>query len=103
MRAFGVLLAGFAAFAFSFVCLHESILAQDAKDEKKTEEKKSEEKKDDEKKVEKKVVVRMPEASEVNRAKKKMGKVKDIKADDPAEIVIVLADLSRLPEYREWE
>jgi hypothetical protein len=98
MRAFGVIVVGFAAFAMSFVLLDEASFAQDTKDEKKTEEKKT----DDEKKVDKKVVVRLADPSDVNRAKKKIGKVKDVKTEDPAEVTVVLADPSKEPEFREW-
>jgi hypothetical protein len=96
MKAFGVVLAGFAVIAFSFVLLREPLLAQDTKEEKKTEEKK-----DDEKKAEKKTV-RLADATDVNRAKKKLGRVKDVKTDEPAELIIMLEDLSKMPEYRDW-
>ena len=65
MKTFGVIVVGFAAFAFLFVQLDRVALAQDAKDEKK------EVKKDDEpKEMKKEKPVRLPDWSEVNRAKK---------------------------------
>jgi hypothetical protein len=93
MKAFGVIVAGFAAFALLFVLLDESLSAQDTKDAK-------DEKKTEEKKVEKKV--RLPDASDVMRAKTKKGKIKDVKTEDPAEITVVLADPSKITEYSEW-
>ena len=100
MRAFGVIVSGFAACALLFVLLDDSILAQDTKDEKKTEEKKTEEKKTDEKKVDKKL--RLADPSDVSRAKKKVGKIKEHKSDEPAEITIILEDRSKIPEFNEW-
>src|SRR5258707_4408226 len=106
MRAFGVIVSSFAAFALLFVLLDDSILAQDAKDakdakdEKKTEEKKTDEKKTDEKKVDKKL--RLADPSDVARAKKKIGKIKEYKSEDPAEVTVVLADPARIPEYNDW-
>ena len=91
MKSFGVIVASFAAFALLFVLLDDSLGAQDTKDEKKTEEKK----------VDKKV--RLPDPSDVARAKKKTGKVKDVKTDDPAELTVVLPDPAKVAEYREWE
>jgi hypothetical protein len=95
MRAFGVVVSGLAALALLFVVLGDSISAQGAKDEKKTEEKKTE------KKTEKKV--RLADPSEVNRAKKKIGKIKEYKSDEPAEITVTLVDMTKLQEYNTWD
>jgi hypothetical protein len=101
MRAFGVILSGFAAFAMWFVFLDDSIVAQDAKDEKKTEEKKTEEKKTEEKKIEKKV--RLADPTEVNRAKKKVAKIKECKNAEPAEITVIPLNQAKYEEYKEWD
>jgi hypothetical protein len=95
MRAFGVIVSAFTAFALLFVLLDGSTLAQDTKDEKKTDEKKT-----DEKKVEKKA--RLADPSDVMRAKKKVGKVKDVKSEEPGEITVVLADPAKIPEFNDW-
>jgi hypothetical protein len=98
MRAFGVILVGFSVFALSIVLLDDCTFAQDTKDEKKTEEKKTDDKKPDEKKK-----VRLTDPSDVIRAKKKVGKIKDVKTEDPAEVTVVLVDSAKYTDFLKWD